>query len=415
MQERLPRVLQGGPETKLRKLLDVISAEMVRMAQGTTGLMRSRWVGLARGWQSPQDDLAQKQNTELAQIGRLLGCLPRARESTLQFRRRLLEFVAIHREGLGTARSLLRLVALVYGAEHPPRITIKEDMTTEAEFEVPDRQERQCKLKLKLLDNPMRTNRIDPTVFDPITDDGSQRVLVIENQGVYAAFPRIELTAREKDVAVPMLFNRQTGQMVMYVGQVPKGSRLTLENGKPPLLDNLLRKKFLQNYAGFNQAHFCPSSSKVQAQFAVSDVEKIDALLNGYAFQFNKAQFYSSEAKHAARFARFGGQLEFPKLPPGKSEWGYTTLRPEQLYYYIENLPAREKLLSHALNQPPPRVKLSFVWQEHLSACFALRIVPDDYVPPFMHSPDELQQAIERALNYGKAAGVQFKLGDKWP
>ena len=406
LQERLPRVMRGGPGTKLHNLLDVIGGEMVQMAQGATWLMRSRWIGLARGWSNPEDDLEQKHQTDLASIGRLLGCLPRAMESTLQFRRRLLEFVAIHREGLGTARSLLRLVALVCGAEHPPKITVEEDLIL-AEFEVRGEDGLENKLRLELLDNPPHDNRIH------LPDVESQSGVDIENQGIHAVFPQIDIKATEKDVAVPMLFNRQTGQMVMYVGQVPKGSRLTLEEGAPPKLDGVPREEFLQTYARFDQDYFRPQSSDVGARFALSDMDAEDKVLFGYAFQFDRARFYSPDAEYPTVFAEFDEKQKFPQLPPGESSWEYTTLQPDQPDHYLKDLQNREIIRCHALKQPAPKVALTFSWRERLAACFSLRIIPNDYKPPFMQDRKELEQAVRRALTYGKAAGVQFIIADE--
>ena len=206
LKERLPRVLQSGHN--LSTLFEVLGQQMIHMEDGARLLMRSCWYGLARGWKDPGQDPSRKRETELGKIGTLFGCLPGIDESTAQFRRRLVDFVHIHWEvGLGTAPSILKLVALVYRAEKvPDKIEWKEEMAV-ARFDVRDKQGKSHRLKLELMDNPPRQYGVpqEVRVCEPDSD------FVVVNRGLDPAIPKIELTANYGAVAVPMLVQHQLG------------------------------------------------------------------------------------------------------------------------------------------------------------------------------------------------------------
>ena len=428
LKERLPRVLQSGHN--LSTLFEVLGQQMIHMEDGARLLMRSCWYGLARGWKDPGQDPSRKRETELGKIGTLFGCLPGIDESTAQFRRRLVDFVHIHWEvGLGTAPSILKLVALVYRAEKvPDKIEWKEEMAV-ARFDVRDKQGKSHRLKLELMDNPPRQYGVpqEVRVCEPDSD------FVVVNRGLDPAIPKIELTANYGAVAVPMLVHEETGTQILYTGLIPKGVLITLEHGKSPLLNGLERKKFLHNcYPHFNKAEFD------SVRYADSDLEEADAVFIGHGFRYNSARFWSQEIPVPARFASFGIKPEFPYLARGENHWRYRTLGPNTLNTYLENLKNLsdeniakllktnlinledlsveniKKLLVHAQDSVAPRIDLKFIWESRAPACFVLRI-PGDYVPPFMHNFDELKQAVNRALEYGRAAGVEFELAIQKP
>jgi hypothetical protein len=429
LKERLPRVLQSGQN--LSALFEVLGQEMIHMEDSARRLMRSRWYGTAAGWPDPEKSPVRKRDTELGKIGALFGCLPGSGESTAQFRRRLVDFVHLHwKDGLGTAASILKLVALVYRAEKVPDKIEWNNNTSAAEFDVRDSQGKRRTLKLKLMDNPQRTY-VGPR-RDRVCKHNSD--ILVVNQGLDPAIPKIELTAKYGSVAVPMLVHEETGTHLLYAGFIPRGVRLTLEEGKPPLLNGRPRKDFLQRYPRFDQAKFQTKWSA--ARYTESDLEEADAVIIGHGFRYNSARFSTENSPAPVQFASFGKALHFPHLVRGENHWHYRTVDKKELTSFLENIinlsdgqrdkllktgliniedlsdPNINKLLKHAKDPSdpdPPEIDLKFIWQSRVPACFVLRI-PADYVPPFMQDFDELKQAVNRALEYGSAAGVKFEL-----
>jgi hypothetical protein len=375
MVQRLPRVLQGGPN--IRALFEALGLEMSWMARGATVLMRSRWHGLARGWVDHEPDVAKKKDTELGLMGALFGLLPGGGESTQQFRRRMLDFVRIHQTGLGSAQALLRLAALVYRAEDEPDITWKGE-TAVAKFTVRNGSTGSRPLQLELIDNPSQNAEEG---FDKVeaSTDKAETELPIINKGLDKAVPRIELRANYGEVAVPMLVQVESGRRILFVGRVPDQGCLNLTSGKPPLLDGRRTDR---------------------------------TLLVGHGFRYDQpdARFHSPGAN--VQFASFDSETEFPLLVPGESRWRYRTLNHAELADYLADREEteRQRLLAAApdVNKAPP-VDLRFFWEERLPATFTL-CIPSDYVPPFMDNMGKLEQSLNRALEYGRAAGVQAKL-----
>ena len=115
MTERLPLAMQQGQ--KIKALFDSLDQEMNLMESGVKRLMRSRWYKFAVGWLDPAENLSNKRKTELGRIGALFGLLPGRDESSPEFRQRLSDYIQIHRDGLGTAKAILKLAALVYRAK----------------------------------------------------------------------------------------------------------------------------------------------------------------------------------------------------------------------------------------------------------------------------------------------------------
>ena len=409
LEERLPRVMQGGPQ--MAALFEALGQEMVRMACGATFLMRSRWQGLAKGWIDPGADLdaVEKQDTELGRIGTLFGLQPERDESEPQFRRRMLDFVRIHCDGLGSAPALLRLAALVYRAEDAPKITWREESAL-AEFNVADGTSGIRCLTLELRDNPVKTVE---AVFKDVTAETKETKktrLTVTNYGLDAAMPTIELTATKSAVAVPMLTHEETGTSILYVGRVPQGMHLCLRNGKSPLIGGFLRNEAPLQYSRYDETRFDTPTDRIEARFADIDLETADIMLVGHGFRFDEFRFHAPTDTHKGQFASFGSDLDFPLLPPGESRWSYRTLSRTELVSYLVDRDDAESLLQYALvEEDSPPVDLKFSWQERVPACFLLRI-PGDYVPPFMENLGELEQALNRALEYGRAAGIKARL-----
>lgn len=394
--ERLPRVLQGG--ANIDTLFEILGQEMVHMDRGASLLIRSRWHGLARGWDDRTMGPAFKKATELGRLGVLLGLVPGHDESARQFRRRMLDFIRIHRNGLGSAPAILRLAALVYRAVNTPEISWEENDSANnqeymkeymavAKFKVMDHKGDERTLRLELMDNPSKSTY---TTFENITSD-TEKELIITNSGLYGAAPRIELFAKDTTVLAPMLEHLETGRRALFVGRIPKGTKLSLAAGSQPLIDGL------RDHTG--------------------------ELLLGRGFVYGQARFYSppDTPQLAARFASFESENKFPVMGPGENHWRYLNLSREALEGYLVEkdedkrksmLEKYDRWMREKCDAPGMKkngVDLSFFWQERIPAAFTLRI-PADYCPPFMENLGELERGLNRALEYGRVAGVNARL-----
>lgn len=377
---RLPSLLQAG--TNFRRIFEAIGKELEVMEGATRRLLESRWYKLARGFEV-DDSLADKASTDLAAIGALLDLAPGRGESTDYFRRHITELVDIHAEGLTTARSILRLVSLVYLAEQPPNIEVSDGLAV-GRFRVLDEDGRSREIRVELFDNP---SSAASARFLAVS---ANRQVVTDNAGLEEAMPDIALKARDQDVVVPVVHQEESGLDVIFLGVLKAGQTLMLRHDQPPLVD------------GF------PA--------------------NGVVLLANPTRFAESEtAAHVYRFdtpeARFSiceVSTELPPLLLGETRWHYRTMSRTELFAYIGTRPELVKYLDVAQQVPmSPEVDLTFQWTEIMPAACELRI-PAGYVPP--HYYENVRGRIERdligfyrdvfaALEYGRAAGIRATVG----
>lgn len=368
----LPLLLQEGANVRelLAVLARVLSGEPGDggMEYGVTRVLRSRWHPLAAGWAEPV--LGVMLQSELARLAALFGFPPYNDERDDRFRRRLLEFIAVHRAGLTTASAILRLVALVYDAEDPPVITWDDHgRVAVAELRARDGQGQLRDLHVELIENPSAEAAAD---FGAV--EGG-RTMLVHNAGLDPAIPEIRLHPG-KDTGpahVPVLRHMNTGLHLIYVGVVPAGQTLTLRHRLPPLIGGV------------------PQTAPV-------------LLSNPFTFDAPTTLFDNATFSTAAR------DSTLPALAPGETTWRYDTLDRGELAAFLSAWP--DLLGLHTLALPAkasPPADLHFRWREAVPAALALR-VPADFVS--RHFPDLSAQVrwLERALDYGRAAGVRARV-----
>ncbi|GHG99760.1 hypothetical protein [Comamonas sp. JC664] len=379
MVEYLPPLLQSGG--RIHRLFDAIAQELGVMEGGLTRLMRSRWYMLAAGFRA-DDSLAVKAGSELGRMGALYGLQPGPDEGAAYFRRRLASMVALHREGLGTAPALLRLVSMVYRAEQPPELFWDGD-TAVGRFTVPEPPDasgapRSRTLTVELHDNP---STAATARFQRIP--ANQRLLTF-NQGLDPALPEIELTAPpNSDIRIPILHHHGSGLDVLFLGSVPRGKTLTLRHQRKPQINGI------------------PASEPV---------------LLAHPARFDDTPQPIRFDTETARFSVFDPYRGLPALAPGENHWSHGTLSKTDLANYLpagrnpELEEARGKALELALEpkQSQP-IDIRFHWTEVTPATFALRI-PVDYVPPQAESLPDLVRELTAALNYGRVSGVRARI-----
>lgn len=377
----LPPVLQTGARVNL--FFQTLAQELGEMERLLTGLMRSRWYLLARGF-GTDDSLEDKAGSELGQLGALYGLEPRRGESADYFRGRIATLLELHRTGLSSAPALLRLVSLVYMAQQPPRIFWEGPLAV-GEFLVPTDTGRTTSIRVTLADNPSM-----PGVARFRDIAGGQRLSTF-NKGLDEDIPEISLTASGGDISIPVLHHLESGLDVLFLGRVPKGQTLKLRDGRTPQLDGR----------------------------PVKDIPIL--LANPTRFSDKDDLERRSRFNEGARFALFDQSQRLPVLQLGDSHWSYDTLSRAELSAYLQGTPGLEQALKAALalaleTKATPRATVEFTWNERARATFALRI-PAHYVPPRLQVPDQegqvpglpgLVRELVAALNYGRAAGVRF-------
>jgi len=409
--DHTPDAFRGGEN--LQRFLQPLGEELARMERATVGLMRSRWYGLAQGWDDPGASSEEASATELGRLAALYGLRPGVGEATEHFRRHLHDFVAVHRAGLTTPSAILQLVALAFGAEGPP------DLSWDGEVAV-------GYIQVRATDGKPRTLRVE-VVDGPLSPAAATfeevepgQELVLSNAGLDPAFPEISLTATRDDVAIPVLTQVETGVRVLFVGYVPQASVLTLRHEQPPVLDGYLadRPAVVPDAYRFDsaEARFGPNEA---ARFTSQEVlprlpplppnrDQPVFVLEGHRFdgQDFKApynRFYLPESPEtSARFANFEPKRSLPPLPQGESRWTYDTLTRTELDTYLAYAAYQPSLRDWALpHRHAPPVKVEFRWQEATPATFEVRI-PRDAVA--------LAGLLEEALEYGRAAGIKARL-----
>jgi hypothetical protein len=376
----LPLLLQEGANIGelFAALARILSGEAVDggMEHGLTRLLRSRWHGLARGWEP--GDQTTPAASELGRFAALYGFPPGPHESTPAFRRRLLEFIAIHRDGLTTAPAILRLVALVYQAEASPKIGWDaQGRRAHAEF-VADAGGERTRIRVELQDNPRSPSLSRFTAVLP------GRRLIVNNTGLDPAIPEIRLRPLGAPAQAPVLIHANSGLRLIFAGPVPPGATLTLRHRQPPLIDGVPRPEFpvlLTNPFVFDGA-----ASRFGGTFGGADLP-------------------------GARYSVAQRDSSLPTLEPGESAWTYDVMSRSELAAFLGPWP---ELAAHAQFADPvpkaPNADLELRWDESVPASLALR-VPADRVPAaFAGDLGAFVRGLEWALAYGRAAGVRSRV-----
>ncbi|MCP3099522.1 hypothetical protein LZ198_11640 [Myxococcus sp. K15C18031901] len=377
----LPAVLQSG--SKLQAFFSTLALELEQMESGLTRLMRSRWYSLARGF--PQSDLpTDKADSELGRVAALYGLTPRRGESEDYFREHLAALVELHRTGLASAPALLRLASMVYMARQPPDITWEGDVAV-GTFTVLRADGTPRTVRLELVDNP-RTRAVAS-----FRNVGAAQRLLTNNGGLETELPQIALRATEREIAVPILHQVETGLDFIFLGRVPLGSTLTLNKGRPPFIDG---HPVSQPLIVANPTRFAgPDNPSAPARFNAP----------------------------TARFSVFSENDQFPEMVPGETHWTYDTLDRQQVRSYLLGWSAQrqDEAVAQALEQRnTPRADLRFDWSEVTPATCTLRI-PVDYIPLHLQLRGEdlqvpglpgLIQELTAAMEYGRAAGVTARI-----
>lgn len=401
MEDRLPLVLQGGANT--RRLLLALAEELAREERGNQLLLMSRWFELAQGWVAKDvrgardgksgrlaEDAAERGMTAGRELGRLvsiLGLRPDVGESARELRDRAAAFVSIHREGLGTARAIFKLAALVYRAKWPPTLTWEQGVATST-FEVKGARGKPRLLRLELRESPpeaveqsftgVQHGMVLLTSHDGLPPLPVGHDAVVAEQIVERPRPELHLTAQGGPIAFPCVTHVESGEVLLFLGEIPQGATLSLRHDRPPRLNGAV-------------------------------IPDGDALLLCAAdpprFNHRQATFFGASGV-GARFTQLRHGRSVPELRPGVNRFMVSFLTEDQ----VIGLTSAD-MVPPSIGPTPPgaSVDLTFRWRASAPATFTLR-VPADYLPERFTTLDGLADELTRAIEYGRAAGVRGRL-----
>ncbi len=370
MLEQLPLALRGG--ANIQRLFAGLAGELTSAEQGLVYLLRARWYRLARGWSRAEGEIDGKVATELGMLAGLFGVEPLPGEASAGFRRRLRGEIELHREGLTTASAILQLAAAVYLPEDSPRIFWVGE-TAVAEFTAKGARGPEP-VRLELIDNPRGPARAEATL-------GPAGRLEARNTGLDPAKPEIHITAHEA-LVLPQVVHLESDLRVLYVGALGAGEQLVLRHRQPPLRDGRRADApvLVYNPVTFNEP---------EARF------RFARKLRGRVLQAG------------ARFSVFEAGANLPPLPVGESHWEYKPIAPATLLKYLSFWSERSRIptptVAKASDSP---IDLELRWEESRAACFELRAPA--FVPKHLRGDlSSLARGLQRAIDYGRAAGVQ--------
>jgi len=401
MEERLPLVLQGGANT--RRLLLALAQELSREERGNQLLLMSRWFELAQGWVAKDvrgardgkpsrvaEDAAEREMTASRELGRLVGILglrPDVGESARELRGRAAAFVSIHREGLGTARAIFKLAALVYRAKWPPTLTWEQGVATST-FEVKGARGKPRLLRLELRESPaegveqsftgVQHGMVLLTSHDGLPPLPAGHDAVVAEQAVERPRPELHLTARGGPVVFPCVTHVESGEVLLFLGEIPQDKTLSLRHDRPPRLNGM----------------------------TIPDGDTL-LLCAADPPRFNHRQAtFSGASGDGARFTQLRHGRSVPELRPGVNRFMVSFLTEDQVIGL-----ASTGVVPPSVGPTPPEasVDLTLRWRASAPATFTLR-VPADYLPERFGTLDGLADELTRAIEYGRAAGVRGRL-----
>lgn len=400
MLDRLPPAWQDGPH--IRALMATLAAELAQGELGVLALLRSRQVALAAAWK--RDDPAR---SELGRLGDLIGLAPGPDEQPRDFRVRMARFLAIHRDGLGTADAILRLAALEYRALDEPLLKTEAGSGRRvATFQVSEGRGRRETVRLELEDNPPRVQIVALNLR-------RGELQKVEQGGLDAVLPEIRLRAEEGDLQFPVLHLGHRGPRLLYCGTLAAGSELRLRHQRPPELDGRVAPLPVFTLDGQAEqgarwddaelgarvgawSHGVLLSPLAHGEHALSwsqaPGELVDGLLGTVTVQSTSGDglFFDDPA---ARFTERADRGPGARFADGGTE----------------NTTQNENVVSRIVQQ----ISLELRWVGREPATFSLYI-PAGYVPPrFRASPSPLAalaEVLRRALDHGRAAGVRARL-----
>jgi hypothetical protein len=255
--EKIIRHLPGFYQAQIRrkllfKVLDVFGMQLQEAENSLAEIIKSHFIDFA--------DLNKKVPLDLVKIGALFNVLPSQGEGTEAYRRQLRNTIRLYLGGLGTSDAVIRMSALTFDLDIPrwtypngmeiitrpengfenedPFTTLAHlylpdsaPLFDAAEFDDPDVPFEKS-LGMKVVDNP----RIPQSLFKGVHHGQNWETM---NDSVVDSPLELRITAPFRRLKFPVLTNRSTGQVIRFIGIVPKGQvlRVSVDNDHKIIAD----------------------------------------------------------------------------------------------------------------------------------------------------------------------------------
>ena len=463
----LPRIFAEQPGgSAIGVLIEGMAAVLAELDEGLIRTQRDHWVNLARG-----DTTNGEVDSALERLGALLD-IPRLAwvetvsdatgkainvtkvEETEAYRQRLILTAGVLTRGLTTPRALLELAIVTLGAEPCPRQEIEKDAILA--FGVPLGTRRRCRvcqsntpapcpntemrvLEAWIIENPPLRRSI---VSDPPLKPGGR--FKVKSLSLVEDVPELRLKAIDKPVQYPSVQNRDTGEIILYAGEINPGEVLNLwpqieseeaarydshdpvgahawrnqyPSGSAVLigvdgsLQSVSAKIYYLSGPTFppeDLATDAPRAPRFATPLATEGIRFADALSQGDTFD-GSAQFATATADSGARFGSSGQRVRSPRLRSGNDEWMYGIYTKKDIEAIAGRNPGA--LLDNAPEQPgDTQVELTLSWWVRPPATFRLRIPRNAWVgrAESRNTTSLLAQWVQRAKAAGVLALVDF-------
>jgi hypothetical protein len=374
------------------------------------------------------------------------------REEMEAYRRRVRHTARVLGQGLTNPQALLDLALVTLGTEPCARRRLDRD-TLIARGMAPGVAARcavcqgtsgvggdcpnaaQALVEARITDNPLRRREWSPpTALRP-----GDPAFHVESTSLVSAVPELRLKATSGRIRYPFVQNRDTGEIMLYAGELAPGEMLSVwpqveaeeqavfdsheaVNAYPwqaqypsgsavvvrpdgSLRDVSERICFLTG-TRFPEADVDPddpTAPRYAAEGAAEGVRFADALNRGDMFDHALTVFGGEEGATGARFGSSGQRVRTPRLRPGRDAWLYGAYTRDEVRAIVGNHPG------DLLEQAPDEIEdsaaeLVFAWWVRPPAVFRLSIPKN----PWVLRADErgALDLVARLVDKARAAGV---------
>jgi hypothetical protein len=374
------------------------------------------------------------------------------REEMEAFRRRITQTARVLGQGLTNPQGLLDLALVSLGTQPCARRTLDRDTliargvapgvgaacavcrgTAAAGADCPNAA--RWLVEARITDNPLRRcSWSPPTALRP-----GDPAFHVDSASLVTAVPELRLKALDARVSYPFVQNRDTGEIMLYAGDLEPGEVLSVWPQVEPqeqavfdsheavnayawqaqypsgsamvvrpdgsLRDVSERICFLTG-TRFPDADVDPEDAtapRYAAEGATEGVRFADALNQGQMFDGDTAVFGGTDGSTGARFGSSGQRVRTPRLRPGRDAWLYGVYTRDEVRAIVGNHPG--DLLEQApLAVLPNRAALELAWWVRPPAVFRLSIPKNAWV--LQADERGALDLVARLVDKARAAGV---------
>jgi hypothetical protein len=428
----LPRVFAQQPKgTAIATVIDAMAKALAILDQDINRTQRDHWLDLAHGDTDSDEEVSALEN-----LGRLLGIIRFKEEATDDYRQRIQLTAKVLTRGSTTPSSLLEVAIVTLGAEPCPHQTTPKDATIA--IGVPLGTVKKCPKcndssnpslscpndKVKVLEAVLIDNPLQQTSFNqllkanlPPQVSSDEVSFTITSHSLMEDVPEIRLKALDKDIQYPTLKNKDTGELMLYAGDIKLGQELSIspwlshtETDDPQFdtHDNVTAHAWLKQ-SPFVSAVLKDTDGKSHSvndkiYYFIDAKSKFSSELNNSDNDVNEPRFDED-----TKFLSFEQKVRSPRIRVDKNEWLYGIYTKKDILALVEsNKSALYNEAPEDKDNTPPTANLTLLWWIRQPATFHLRILRNEWVK----SAEQLDATLLFAtwLQHAKAAGVKATL-----